>query len=68
MVNADPCTTHGLFVCVRRLCQHALRDAFVQLAGDMRVAIVGIGKVSIAFDAVEHAETGLLGVQLGRRF
>lgn len=67
VLDADTRATHGLFVGVRLLVQHLLCDALVQLACEMRLAVVVVGKVPVALDTVKHAQTRDVRVQLGRR-
>lgn len=68
VINTNASAEHGLLMGVWLLSQDTLGHALVQLAGQVRTAIVFIREMTITLNAVKHAETCLVRIQFCRGF
>ena len=68
VVDAYTGTKQSLFVCVRFFGEQFFRDALVLFAGEVCVAVIGIGKVAVTFHTVKHTETCFVWVEFRRCF
>lgn len=68
VVDAYTGTKQSLFVCVRFFGEQFFCDALVLFAGEVCVAVIGIGKVAVTFHTVKHTETCFVWVEFRRCF